>query len=69
MDAIDKSLFHTGDITLGRLLELTASNHDLPLVFSYEGRAIKSGYHVTEVKAGQFSALTHICCCLEGGFC
>ena len=57
MDEIDKSISHTGDITLGRLLELTAANHDLPLVFSYEGRAIKSGYHVTEVKAGHFSAL------------
>jgi hypothetical protein len=57
MDVIDKSLSHTGDITLGRLLELTAANHDLPLVFSYEGQAIKAGYHVTEVKAANFSAL------------
>ncbi|AXV16554.1 hypothetical protein CYG48_13165 [Neorhizobium sp. SOG26] len=57
MDTSGKSISHTGDITLGRLLELTAANHDLPLVFSYEGRAIKSGYHVTEVKAGHFSAL------------
>ncbi|MCV3739347.1 DUF6428 family protein [Rhizobium sp. TRM96647] len=57
MDRIDKSLSPEGDITLGRLLELSAARPDLPLVFSYEGRAIKPGYHVTEVKAGHFSAL------------
>jgi hypothetical protein len=57
MDTIDKSLSDAGDITLGRLLELSAANTDLPLVFSYDGRAIKPGYHVTEVKAGAFSAL------------
>lgn len=57
MDMIDKSLSHEGDITLERLLDLSAANTDLPLVFSYDGRAIKPGYHVTEVKAGQFSAL------------
>lgn len=57
MDTIDKSLSDAGDITLGRLLELSAANADLPLVFSYDGRAIKPGYHVTEVKAGAFSAL------------
>lgn len=57
MDTIDKSLFDASDITLGRLLELSAANANLPLVFSYDGRAIKPGYHVTEVKAGAFSAL------------
>ncbi|MEY9586300.1 hypothetical protein ABIA25_006477 [Sinorhizobium fredii] len=30
---------------------------NLPLVFSYDGRTIKPGCHVTEVKAGQFSGL------------
>lgn len=57
MDTIDKSLSDAGDISLGKLLEQSAANQDLPLVFSYEGRAIKPGYHVTEVKAGHFSAL------------
>jgi hypothetical protein len=57
MDTVDKSLSDASDITLGRLLELSAANADLPLVFSYDGRAIKPGYHVTEVKAGTFSAL------------
>jgi hypothetical protein len=28
-----------------------------PLVFSYDGGPIQPGYHVTEVKAGQFAAL------------
>jgi len=47
----------SSDITLGQLLSHVASTPYLPLVFTYEGREIKGGYHVTEVKAGQFSAL------------
>jgi hypothetical protein len=57
MYMIDKSLSPESDISLGRLLELSSANPDLPLLFTYEGRAIKPGYHVTEVKAGHFSAL------------
>lgn len=57
MDTIDKSLSDAGDISLAKLLEMSAANQDLPLVFTYDGRAIKPGYHVTEVKAGHFSAL------------
>lgn len=56
MDAIDKPLIET-DISLGRLLDTIDGARDLPLIFSYDGRAVKSGYHVTEVKAGQFAAL------------
>jgi hypothetical protein len=33
------------------------SHSALPLVFSYAGRETRAGYHVTEVKAGRFSAL------------
>lgn len=61
--AVDNRLFaHTAvadpaDITIGELLHALAGHADKPLVFSYEGRAIRPGYHVTEVKAGQFSAL------------
>lgn len=55
MDGIDKSLSH--DIGLNALLDGLAGMRDAPLVFHYEGRAVKPGYHVTEVKAGQFSAL------------
>ncbi|CCM75406.1 DUF6428 family protein [Rhizobium mesoamericanum] len=55
MNAIDKTL--STDISLGLLLEALSASRDLPLVFRYDGRSIKPGYHVTEVKAGQFSAL------------
>ncbi|TCL62693.1 DUF6428 family protein [Rhizobium sp. BK251] len=57
MDTIIKSVSTTSDITLGELLSHTGSAPELPLVFSYDGKDIKAGYHVTEVKAGQFSAL------------
>jgi hypothetical protein len=55
MNAIDKS--PSWDISLGMLLDELDACRDLPLVFHYDGRPVKSGYHVTEVKAGQFSAL------------
>ncbi|MTH57619.1 hypothetical protein GL300_00165 [Paracoccus litorisediminis] len=45
------------DITLGELLGALDSAADLPLVFNYDGRDVKPGYHVTEVKAGRFEAL------------
>jgi hypothetical protein len=45
------------DMTLGELLALADAHPDLPLIFHYDGRAVKGGYHVTEVKAGQFAAL------------
>lgn len=47
----------TDDITVGDLLGFLGEHKDEPLVFSYDGRAVKPGYHVTEVKAGTFSAL------------
>jgi hypothetical protein len=45
------------DITIGDLLEALAAHGSKPLVFEYDGCSVKPGYHVTEVKAGQFSAL------------
>ena len=45
------------DIHLGALLAACDRQPTVPLVFSYEGRTIRPGYHVTEVKAGQFAAL------------
>ncbi|MGL5011014.1 MAG: DUF6428 family protein [Paracoccaceae bacterium] len=45
------------DITLGELLAIIDTQPDLPLIFHYDGRSVKTGYHVTEVKAGQFGAL------------
>ncbi|MDL2408816.1 DUF6428 family protein [Rhizobium calliandrae] len=55
MNAIDKTL--SEDISLGLLLDSLAASEDLPLVFHYDRQPVKPGYHVTEVKAGQFSAL------------
>lgn len=45
------------DITIGELLNALRHFEDRPLVFSYDGRDVQPGYHVTEVKAGQFAAL------------
>jgi hypothetical protein len=45
------------DLTLGELLGFIDAHLDLPLIFHYDGRPVKAGYHVTEVKAGQFAAL------------
>ncbi|MDR6758609.1 hypothetical protein J2Y48_003909 [Mycoplana sp. BE70] len=45
------------DISLGELLGNAAETPDLALVFLYDGKPVKPGYHVTEVKIGQFSAL------------
>ena len=45
------------DIAIGELLTALDGVADLPLVFSYDGRDVKPGYHVTEVKAGRFEAL------------
>ena len=44
-------------VPIGGLLDFLAGHAEKPLVFTYDGRAVKPGYHVTEVKAGQFSAL------------
>jgi hypothetical protein len=57
MSRIDNSDFKKTDISLGELLERAAERPELPLVFTYEGKPVKPGYHVTEVKAGHFSAL------------
>lgn len=57
MNAIDNSKISSEDISLGLLLDTLAGAKDLPLVFHYDGRPVKTGYHVTKVKAGHFSAL------------
>lgn len=44
-------------VTIGQLVALLESHKHLPLVFAYGGRTSRPGYHVTEVKAGEFSAL------------
>ncbi|PZP53397.1 MAG: hypothetical protein DI595_03755 [Agrobacterium fabrum] len=55
MSTFDKAV--AADITLGQLLDDLAIAPEAPLVFVYEGNPVKAGYHVTEVKAGAFSAL------------
>jgi Family of unknown function (DUF6428) len=47
----------SGEVGLGALLGALAPHADKPLVFSYEGRPVRAGYHVTEVKAGRFEGL------------
>ncbi|MBT1159988.1 hypothetical protein J1C56_31095 [Aminobacter anthyllidis] len=49
--------FRSDDISIGELLSFLAGHKEKPLVFSYDGRSVKPGYHVTEVKAGSFAAL------------
>lgn len=45
------------DVSAASFLTLLAQHPQALLIFSYGGRAIQAGYHVTEVKAGQFSSL------------
>jgi hypothetical protein len=45
------------DITIGEMLDGLSRHPAKPLVFSYAGSSIRPGYHVTEVKAGQFASL------------
>lgn len=45
------------DIQIGALLATCDEHPSIPLVFVYDGHAVRPGYHVTEVKAGQFAAL------------
>ena len=57
MNAIDNSKMQKDDIALGELMSILSGAKDSPLIFYYDGSPVKPGYHVTEVKAGQFSAL------------
>ncbi|AWC23694.1 hypothetical protein ASC75_08105 [Aminobacter sp. DSM 101952] len=49
--------FRNDDISIGELLSFLGEHKEKPLVFAYDGRSVKPGYHVTEVKAGSFAAL------------
>ncbi len=57
MNAIDNGKMQDHEVSLGLLLEALAGAKDSPLIFYYDGQPVKPGYHVTEVKAGQFAAL------------
>jgi len=45
------------EISTAALLDRLADHAGQPLVFSYDGRDVLPGYHVTEVKSGFFDAL------------
>ncbi|PLP59121.1 hypothetical protein CYK37_11580 [Mesorhizobium loti] len=45
------------DITIGELLDALGHQPSSPLTFRYDGRPLRKGYHVTEVKAGSFAGL------------
>lgn len=55
MNIMDKTL--SNDVDLGTLLAALDADAAKPLVFRYDGRHVKPGYHVTEVKSGRFDAL------------
>lgn len=57
VDAAPVRFADPDDVTLGELLALLDDHADRPLVFHYDGRPVRQGYHVTEVKAGRFAAL------------
>ena len=46
-----------GEIAAAQLIATLAQHAGKPLIFSYDGRDVLSGYHVTEVKTGAFQAL------------
>jgi hypothetical protein len=45
------------EISTAALLAALEGHAGKPLVFSYAGRDVRAGYHVTEVKSGRFDAL------------
>lgn len=51
------STLAASDIAIGALLARCDEVPSVPLVFVYDGHAVRPGYHVTEVKAGRFAAL------------
>jgi hypothetical protein len=48
--------FH-GDATVASLLEAFRRMPERPLIIEYGSRAVRPGYHITEVKAGSFVTL------------
>jgi hypothetical protein len=45
------------EVSATRLLETLGAHPSHTLIFSYEGRDVQPGYHVTEVKSARFQAL------------
>ncbi len=57
MNAIGNVNVSTEEIILGELLEALGQHPSSLLTFRHEGRPLRKGYHVTEVKAGSFAGL------------
>ncbi len=57
MNAIGNVNVSTEEIILGELLEALGQHPSSLLTFRREGRPLRKGYHVTEVKAGSFAGL------------
>ncbi len=55
--SVPRPVTDPSDITIGDLQAFFSAHGNKPVVFTYGGRTIRPGYHITEVKAGQFSAL------------
>jgi hypothetical protein len=55
--SVSAAVPRAGEIAADGLLEILARHAGKPLIFSYEGRDVLPGYHVTEVKTGAFQAL------------
>lgn len=53
----DQTQAPADDITIGELLDALAGHSASSLTFRYDGRPLRKGYHVTEVKAGSFAGL------------
>ena len=51
MKAVDNNEIQAEEISLGLLLDALSGNEDAPLVVDCDGRPVKPGYHITEVKA------------------
>lgn len=47
MNVIDNSKIQENEIDLGLLLSVLTGAKDSPLIFYYDGKAVKPGYHVT----------------------
>jgi hypothetical protein len=55
MIAFDKQV--PSDVDLGQMVTALGNEASLPLVFYYDGKPVRPGYHVTEVKVGKFDGL------------
>jgi hypothetical protein len=55
--ALPITLGFQGDASFGAVLDALALHNSRRLVISYDGRLVRPGYHVTEVKAGSFVTL------------